>query len=391
MMRALLIFLFFLILFAAVVLLVLQAPGFASFTYGSTTIELPLVKFAIALFILFTLIYFAIRLLGVIFNAPKRIQRSIAKRKVAKAHEETCGGLTKFIAGDWSKSEKLLLRGVEDGGSVAINYIWAARAAHQKGLFDERDQHLESAKKSSPDAQEAIATLQAELYLDQDMPEQALASISKQRDKIKNNSKVACLYAESYTKLEDWKNLAAILSDIKKCKDINPAMLSTFEHSAVAGLLKSSQSEIENIGRKYQDTIQVNAELSKLYAEALRRTGKHETAANFIKSELSKNWDSALVYEYGLLEHEDASQVLNKAEDWANEHDNDAILFLTLGRLCKDAKLWGKAKSYFESSIARKPSAETYAELAALHEHLDEIEEANECRKEGLKLATKIG
>ena len=65
------------------------------------------------------------------------------------------------------------------------------------------------------------------------------------------------------------------------------------------------------------------------------------------------------------------------------------FMLVTLGRICNKAQLWGKAKAYFESSLTRKPLAETYAELAALHEQLDELEDAHKCAKKGLKLATR--
>ena len=85
----------------------------------------------------------------------------------------------------------------------------------------------------------------------------------------------------------------------------------------------------------------------------------------------------------------DAVQALNKVEKWAEHHTDDTYLYLTLGRICNKAQLWGKAKAYFESSLSRKPLAETYAELAALHEQLNEMDEAHRCAKKGLKIAIR--
>ena len=125
-------------------------------------------------------------------------------------------------------------------------------------------------------------------------------------------------------------------------------------------------------------------------SEALRAHGKHETAASLITKTIEQNWNSEMIRQYGLLQFKDPSKALIKAEKWVERHTDDAHLYLTLGRLCKHAQLWGKAKAYLESSLSRKPLAETYAELAALHNQLNEKVEAHRCTQKGLMLATKV-
>jgi HemY protein len=57
------------------------------------------------------------------------------------------------------------------------------------------------------------------------------------------------------------------------------------------------------------------------------------------------------------------------AERWLNSHPRDASLLLTLGRLCREKQLWGKAQSYLEASLAVEASAEAHLELAGLLEN----------------------
>ena len=57
MLRVLVIFILFLIVFAGIILFLMQEPGFAIFNYGNLSIEITLVKFAIGLFIVITFIY----------------------------------------------------------------------------------------------------------------------------------------------------------------------------------------------------------------------------------------------------------------------------------------------------------------------------------------------
>ena len=391
MIRALILFIFFLIVFTVAVFFAMQAPGYASFTYGATTYELPLVEFVIGLFILFTFFYILLRLFALIFNAPKRIQSAMDRRRQNKALGNTQRGLTKFTQGDWMQSEKLLLSGADNSSSAMVNYIWAARAAHMRGDFVARDAHLAEAKKSSPHDGSALDVLRAEFLLDQRMPEQALASLSQHEDAIRSNPKIASLFANAYEQLGDFEKLAEIIPLLKNSKNIDQSTYSQIEKRAIKGLLSNSQntSNVDEIGTKYRESISADNELTLDYVTALRQQGKHELAESTVSNALAKNWSSKLVREYGLIDIKDPSQALTKAEQWVEQHTNDENLYLTLGRICNKAQLWGKAKAYFESSLTRKPLAETYAELSALHEQLDEMDDAHRCAKKGLKLATR--
>ena len=47
---------------------------------------------------------------------------------------------------------------------------------------------------------------------------------------------------------------------------------------------------------------------------------------------------------------------IERAESWLKQHPDDAALLLTLGRLCAQQELWGKAQSYLDASIAVEPT-----------------------------------
>lgn len=391
MIRALLIFIFFLIVFTATVFITMQAPGFASFTYGATTYELPLVEFVIGLFILFTAFYIVLRLFALLFSAPKRIQSAMDKRRQNKSLGNTQEGLTKFTQGDWAQSEKLLLSGADHSNVAMVNYIWAARAAHMRGSFTERDTYLSKAKSKSPAEQLALEVLRAELLLDQNMPEQALANLSQHEGVMNSNPKIASLFAHTYEQLGDWNKLAEIIPQLKSSKDMNQQTIKQIEKKAIHGLLNSSQTaeNVDEIGTRFRESILNDEMLTLDYVSALRQQGKHELAESTTTHALNNNWNPKLVHEYGLIDLKDPSQALTKAEKWIDQHTNDEYLYLTLGRICNKAQLWGKAKAYFETSLSRKPLAETYSELAALHEQLNEMDDAHKCAKKGLKLATR--
>ena len=121
----------------------------------------------------------------------------------------------------------------------------------------------------------------------------------------------------------------------------------------------------------------------------LIKHGRHTLAEQIIKTRLDSAWNETLIQEYSRLKIANTEQRIKQAESWLAQHKESAGLLLTLGRLYKKQKLWGKAKNYLESSLSRKPLAATYAELAEIHEFLDENADAQRCVKKGLHIATR--
>ena len=81
---------------------------------------------------------------------------------------------------------------------------------------------------------------------------------------------------------------------------------------------------------------------------------------------------------------------LARAEDWLRHHPNDHQLLLALGRMCRDAALWGKARNYLEASVAVAATPVAHAELGQLLEQLDERETAEEHYRASLGLALDL-
>ena len=124
-----------------------------------------------------------------------------------------------------------------------------------------------------------------------------------------------------------------------------------------------------------------------LYITCLLNSNAYETTEKTIRNYLKKKWDENLARTYGLIQDVDASKQLEHAEHWLRDHGRSPMLLLTLGRLCNRLQLWGKARVYYESSIAMQPSTEAHAELAELLETLGEKDSAYESYRKGLSLA----
>jgi HemY protein len=117
------------------------------------------------------------------------------------------------------------------------------------------------------------------------------------------------------------------------------------------------------------------------------RAGWLRQAHRIIEQALDANWDSELVGLYAECDGGDTVARIERAEVWLRAHPRDAALLLTLGRLCAEEELWGKAQSYLEASIAVEPSHTAHLAAARLQETLGNAEAARQHYRAALDLA----
>ena len=67
---------------------------------------------------------------------------------------------------------------------------------------------------------------------------------------------------------------------------------------------------------------------------------------------------------------------IERAESWLAERNRDPELLAALGRLCAQAELWGKARSFLEASVSFEESRSAHLELARLAERLGQAPDA---------------
>jgi HemY protein len=93
------------------------------------------------------------------------------------------------------------------------------------------------------------------------------------------------------------------------------------------------------------------------------------------------------VLAYGELETDEPLKTLDRAEGWLPEHDEDAALLFTCSQLATRAELYGKARSFLETSIAIRPRLEAYQLLASLLDQLGERERSVKALNDALAFA----
>lgn len=381
----------FIILFAGVSLALVarEDAGYILINYGQWKLETTLVLSGLALLLCFAILYFLIRLLAQAGHLPHRARDWRHERQRIKASTALTRGLIQLEEGQWRAAENNLIKFAPSSETPLLYYLAAARAAQKQGAHERRDDYLRLAHQATPAADIAIGLTQAELQLSHQQTEQALASLQRVSALAPQHGHVLHLLMKLYIDLHDWPQLLALLPELRKRKVLSGTEADALESRAHAGriaTLPRSQgvAALHEMWRGAPRRVRGAEEVVVSYIQQLRAFGDESLAETVMREMLKKHWSDELVVLYGLVEGPDPARQLAHAEGWLKHQGNNSALLLTLARLSLRNRLWGKARSYFESSLALGPRAETYQELANLLEQMGEPQAALENYRKGL-------
>lgn len=369
-----------------------QDSGYVLIARGYKTVEMSLALFIVLAVITFLVVYLALRLAINSWHMPSAFRAWRARQRRQRARRDMDRGLIELAQGNWAQAERFLLRHARDSDIPLLNYLSAARAAQKQNAPQRRDDYLGLAHQSMHGAGFAVQLTQAELQLVHGQLEQSLATLMQLHATSPKHPHVLYLLARIYQLLRSWDDLRKLLPDLRKKNVLSPGDLLQLEQLVYRELLTQAtqQGKLEALRACWQQTpksLRQDLELIRHYVRCLLILRANDDAEQLLRDALKKHWDVDLVYIYGLIESSETDRQLTTAESWVKGHENNPVLLLTLGRLCKRNKLWGKARSYLNASLGIKPHSDTYKELGQLLEQLNEHSEAVECYHQGLLLA----
>ncbi|HSW69991.1 MAG TPA: heme biosynthesis HemY N-terminal domain-containing protein [Gammaproteobacteria bacterium] len=384
-MRRFIVFIIILILSVWLGLQIAQDPGLALLTYHNWSVEMPLWFAVLSLIALMVVLYLIVRFFDSIDHSFYRWKSWLRFRRKNKACSKTNRGLLELIEGHWKNAENYLLEGIDQSDAPLINYLAAAKAAHELGAYDKRDKYLHQAHNLAPQADVAIGLTQAQLQFDQGQLEQALATLNHLRTIVPLHPVVLKLLEKLYVRLADWKNLLTLIPALRKAKIFTPDQLDHLEQNIYQELMIAASSKLDSLKnlREFWMTVprrlQKNPRIVYFYTEHLLHYPEAANEAEeLINKTVKKSWDSDLVKVYGQIVSTHPKKQLSIAERWLKLYPHQAMLLLTLGRLCLRCQLWGKARTYLDDSLKLAILPETYIEYGKLFEQLGDMSAAAE-------------
>ncbi|MEL6870886.1 MAG: heme biosynthesis HemY N-terminal domain-containing protein [Pseudomonadota bacterium] len=363
-------------------------PGYVVVNFRGWIIEMSVPGLLILLLLLGLLVWATIKVL----RAPRKLGEAAARYSGQRAGKRFTQGLIEIAEGNYAKGEKLLTRGARKADAPLLNYLAAARAAQLQNQDARRDNWLKLAYEQQPEASNAILLTQAELQIAHEQYELAQATLKKLDEQEEGRGQAVVLLARLYRQLEDWRSLGALLPRLRR---IGKPARETLDEWAIGFHLHRLREVAEvngDVPREWADVakpLQKEPSLRIAYIDALTATGNANAAESELRQMLKQTWHPRLVEQYGELQTDDPGKQLQQAEKWLGKYPDDAMLLLTAGRLCMASKLWGKARSYLESSLAVKPTPAAYASYGQLLTQLGESGAAADAYRQGLSIVTE--
>lgn len=356
---------------------VLRDPGYVAINVGRSLFETTVPIFLLLLVGL----YFATRAALGSLSARRRLAELRAHRRRRRAREDTQRGLLDLAAGHWRNAEELLTRAAPEADSAAANYIVAARAADLQDAIRRRDEWLALAQEVAPDERAAALITLAEMQMRRGQDNAALQTLEQLEASGDLNSRGLELMARLCQKLGRGEQLRALGPRLRSAKELPEAQVSDLlaqvqleELRAAAErrdlpAIEAAWSELPRASRKMPQAIGA-------YARALLIAGEHSAAEKILREALDDQREPALVRLYGEVVLADPLTPLERAEQWLRKAPNDPDLLAACSRLALQAELVGKARSYLEASLARRPTPEISLVYAELLEQLGEGDRA---------------
>ena len=309
-----------------------------------------------------------------------------------KARASLTTGFISYAEGRFEQAEKTLLQHIKFSDNKFITYLSAARAAQKQNEHERRDEYLRKALMETPDADIAIALTKAELQLAHEQNEQALATLQQLHKLAPSHAYVLTLLANAYEQLQEWDRLDKLIPALEKHCSLSRDTLLSFEIAACQGQLSAlaihrNPKLLIDFWSKSAAHLRQLPLLIEFYARQLVLVEAAGEAEKVLRLFLNNTWHDSTITLYSELDVLVDNTQLEMAENWLEDHQQNASLLLSLGKMCAAMSLWGKSRSYLEASIAIDPMPETYLKLARLlEEHMNEAEAAQEYYRQGLYL-----
>lgn len=322
----------------------------------------------------------------------ERARRRIARRQ-ARARDDLDRAVLEMAAGRWKDSEELATRTAANAVSPATHWLLAARAAELQGAVSRRNDWLARAREASADEPGPVLVTAAEMNLKRGALDAALEALQQLEKLGSLNPRALLLLARVLRSRGDFDRLHDLEPKLRDTRGIEPAQVDEIMDTLYVDMLKvaadrGGRAAVDAVWAEATRAARRRAPVVVAYARALAKHGDPAGAVKALENLLDGEWHEPAVQLYGEIDGGDGLAQLRRAEDWLRARREDPALLVACARLCVGAELYGKARSYLETSQQLRPRAETAQLLAHLLERLGDRDRALKVLHDGLALAT---
>ncbi len=325
----------------------LPENGYVALSFRGYLVEMSVPTLVLCLVLTLVLLAAAQRLWR--WPGEQRARRLSAQRERAQA--DLTAGLLEMSAGRWNESELTLTRHARDARCPAVHYLAAARAADLQGAQDRRETWLSLARDAAVDEHTPVLITIAEMSLKSGRTDAALEALGELEGHGDLNPRALLLLARACRQRGDFDRLRQLESRLRSTRGIAAGAVDEIMDTLYADMLKvaTDRGSLGALNAVWDDATRAarrRPAVRVAYARGLARFDQPEQAATVLHEALEAEWSDAA------------------------------------------AQLYGKARSYLETSQALRPRADTAQLLAAFLEQLGEHDRAVALLKSALVLVT---
>lgn len=364
--------------------LVARDPGYVLVAYQDLAVETSLWLAVLALVLIFLLARLAWSMVLRAIRGGGSLRQWSRTRRERTGRDHTVRGVQLIAEGRWAEARKLLTAAAPRSPVPLVNYLNAARAAHELGDISGRDELLHAAQESAEDSRFAVGITRAELQQSDGQWEPCLATLLQLHRRSPRHPRVLRMLVRCYEHLEDWQAILELVPELQKNRVMSDEVLLALRLSAWKGRLRSGRETPQALWKDVPRDLRRDPSLVAAFALALADNDQGADAEAVLRETLEHTWNSELVRLYGMLTNGDPERQMVVAEGWLKERPNEPDLLLALGRISLMNRQWAKGREYLEASLRLRRSVEAQGELGRLCAALGETERARELLTQAL-------
>ena len=353
-------------------------PGYVLVRVRGTSIETSLVFALAALVVAWAVLSLGWRLLRWPLRAWGRAQKRRSRERLAS-------GLAAFAEGRYLQAERDLAKAAKQPALRGPALLALARAAHAHGEDARAASALDEA---GIDAADAALAQRAKFLVERGRNAEALAVLKPKAASglppVGWRVLIEAALAEG-----DTQTAFDALAPLGKAQSLAPAALAALESRVLAAHLAAAPSAARLNALWGNATRNQRRQSTVVGAFARRSAGFGQTLAAMdeIEAAQRREWSETLARCYGDLGPAELPTRTRHAEAWLAIAPNSPALLTTLGTLCRDQQLWGKAIQYLDRATALDAGPLAWEALGDCHAGKGDEHLANRCYANALRAA----
>ncbi len=362
--------------------------GYVAISFLGVLIEMSVVTLVLLILATFLLLWLLVSLV----RMRKVRRKAQAAKRDHRARLDLARGVLELAEGNWPTAEITITRSARDNVQPAANYLIAARAADLQGAHERRAGWLRMAREAAPDEIAPVLVTQAEMQLKNGQFEAARETLRELDASGHQNPRGLLLLARLYRQSGEFEKLRALESKLRGARGVRAAAVDELMDQAYLEMLRvaAESGDAERLDRAWNDASKPatrRPDILLAYARGAMKCRNHAAAEKVLRDFLDDEWNDALAALYGELELPNPLEPLASAEKWLRSRREDPVLLVSCARLSMRAELYGKARSYLETSLMIRRDPVTYQLLGTLLDELGEKEHAARVLHDGLAMA----